>query len=211
MRKLLALVALVVIAAGVWMGAQWFVHRDDIVATIIFDKPQKLRAGDAVKEDDHQVGRVLRVDSLGNRAAVSVRINRRDRRAIVTDSLFDVKDHTLLVDNTIAIGRPIDDGAILESHDDRFARWIARYSAPVKPYVEALRARVDGLADSTFDEWSERVPDWKKEGGAAFDRHVAEMKKKVARTEEDLRKSHRVAEARKLKERFEKWLNEAGR
>ncbi len=211
MRKLLALVALALIAAGVWMGAQWFVHRDDIVATIIFDKPAKLRAGDAVKEGDHQVGRVLRVDALGDRGAVSVRINRRDRRAIVTDSLFDVKDHTLVVDNTIAIGRPIDDGAILESHDDRFARWVARHGASVKPYVEALRARVGGLADSTFEEWSKRVPDWKKEGGAAFDRHVAEMKKKVAESEEELRKSNRVAEARKLKERFEKWLNDVGR
>jgi hypothetical protein len=211
MRRLLALIFLALVAAGVWIGAQWFVHRDDIVATIVFDRPQKLRTGDAVKEDDHQIGKVVGVDTLGERQAVSVRLNRRDRRAIVTDSLFDVKDHTLVVDNTLAIGRPIDNGAILESHDDRFARWVARYGASAKPYLDALRARIGGLADGPFEEWSKRVPDWKKEGSAAFDRHVAEIRKKVAETEEELRKSNRVEEARKLKERFEKWLSDARR
>ncbi|MGZ4780039.1 MAG: hypothetical protein ACXV5L_12635 [Thermoanaerobaculia bacterium] len=211
MRKFLALVFLALVAAGVWVCAQWFVHRDDILATVIFDEPQTIRAGDLVKESGRAVGRVMKVDALGDRQAVSVRLNRRDRRAIVTDSLFDVKDHTLVVDNTVAIGRPIDNGAILESHEDRFARWIARHGAAAKPYLDAIRSRIETLADSGSDEWSKRAPEWKKEGSAAFDRHVAEMKKKVAQTEEELRKSNRADEARKLKERFEKWLDNVSR
>ena len=211
MRRILALVFLVLVAAGVWVFAQWFVNRDDVVATIVFDKPQKIRAGDVVKEDGREVGRVMHVDALGERQAVSVRINRRDRRAIVTDSLFDVKDHALVVDNTVAIGRPIDNGAILESHDDRLARWIARHGAAAKPYLDAIRAKIDTLADSGVDEWTKHAPEWKKEGSEAFDRHVAEMKKKVEQTQDELRKSNRADEARKLKERFEKWLNNVTR
>jgi hypothetical protein len=211
MRKILALVFLVLVAAGVWVCAQWFVHRDDIVATIVFDKAQTIRAGDLVKEDGREVGRVVHVDALGDRQAVSIRLNRRDRRAIVTDSLFDVKDHALVVDNTVAIGRPVDNGVILESHDDRFARWVARHGAAAKPYLDAVRAKIDTLADSSLDEWSKRAPEWKKEGSAAFDRHVAEMKKKVEATQDELRKSNRADEARKLKERFEKWLSNATR
>jgi molecular chaperone DnaK (HSP70) len=211
MRKLAALVFLAVVAVAVWAGAQWFVHRQDIKATVVFAKPQKLRPGDAVKENGREVGRVVSIASIDDRQAVTVRLNRRERRAIVTDSLFSVKDHAVVVDNTFAIGRPIDDGEILEARDDRFARWLARHGAAAKPYIDAFRARIDTLADHDFDEWTRRLPEWKKEGRVAFDRHVADAERRVAELQEELRKSNRAAEARKLKERFEQWLNETGR
>jgi len=211
MRKLAALVFLAGVAVAVWAGAQWFVHRHDIKATVVFAKAPKLRAGDAVKENGRTIGKIVSVDPMDERHAVTIRLNRSDRRAIVTDSLFDVKDHALVVDNTFAIGRPIDDGAILEARDDRFARWLARHGAAAKPYIDAFRARIDALANRDFDEWTRRVPEWKKEGSEAFERHVEDVKKRVAAAEEELRKSDRAAEARKLKERFDKWLNEVGR
>ena len=211
MRTLAAVLLLIVLAFGVWAGAQWIVHRNDINATIVFTKVPKLRPGDPVKEDGRTVGKVIRVSELGDRHAVTVRINRRDRRAIVTDSLFDIKDHALVVDNNIAVGRPIDDGAILEAHDDRLARWLSHQAEAAKPYLDALRAKIDSLSDRDFTEWTKSVPDWKKEGRDAFERHVAEAQKKVAAAQEELRKSNRAAEAQKLKERFEKWLNDIRR
>ena len=211
MRTFLAVLLLLVLAFAVWVGAQWIVHRNDINATIVFTKAPKLRPGDPVKEDGRTVGKVVSVAELGDKHAVTVRINRRDRTAIVTDSLFDVKDHALVVDNNVAVGRPIDDGAILEAHDDRFARWLSRHAEAAKPYIDALRAKIDSMSDRDFTEWTKNVPEWKKEGKEAFDRHVDDVQKKVAAAEEELRKSNRAAEARKLKERFEKWLNEIGR
>ena len=174
MRKLAALLLLAVIAVIVWAGAQWFVHRNDITATVVFETAPKLRAGDPVKEGDRTVGRIMSIAPLGDRQAVTLRLNGPDRRAIVTDSLFDAKDHALVVDNTVAIGRPIDNGAILEARDDSFARWVSKQVKGLKP-------------------------------------HVADVQKRVAAAEAELRKSNRLAEAQKLKERFERWLSEIGR
>ena len=211
MRKLAAIFFLLVLSIGVWIGAQWFVHRDDITATIVFTKAPKLKAGDPVREDDHPIGKVTSIAPLGDRTAVTIRLNRADRRSIVSDSLFDVKDHALVVDNAIAVGTPIADGAILESHDDKFARWLSQHASAAKPYIEAVRAHIDSWSDHDFGEWTKNVPEWKKQGSEAFDRHVADVEKKVAAAEEELKKSNRVAEAQKLKERFEKWAKEIGR
>jgi len=211
MRKLAAVFLLLVLAIAVWAGAQWFVHRDDITVTIVFTKAPALRAGDPVKESDRTVGKVISISPLGDRTAVTVRLDRRDRRAIVSDSIFDVKSHTLVVDNAIAIGTPVANGAILEARDDRFTRWLSSHAAAAKPYIEAIRARIDALSDRDFTEWTNNVPEWKKEGRDAFQRHVDDVQKKVAAAEEELKKSNRVAEAKKLKERFEAWLREIGR
>jgi hypothetical protein len=195
MRKLAAVFFLVVLAIGVWIGAQWFVHRDDITATIVFTKAPKLKAGDPVREDDRAIGRITSIAPLGDRTAVTIRVNRADRRSVVSDSLFDVKDHALVVDNAIAVGTPVADGAILEAHDDKFARWLSRHASAAKPYIEAIRSHIDSWSDHDFTEWTKNLP-------------VSEVQKKVAAAEEELKKSNRVAEAQKLKERFEKWVKE---
>src|ERR687890_101478 len=96
MRKLAAIFFLLVLSIGVWIGAQWFVHRDDITATIVFTKAPKLKAGDPVREDDHPIGKVTSIAPLGDRTAVTIRLNRADRRSIVSDSLFVVMDHALV-------------------------------------------------------------------------------------------------------------------
>jgi len=211
MRKLAAVFLLLVLAIAVWVGAQWFVHRDDISVTIVFTKAPSLRPGDPVTESGRAIGKVISISPLADRTAVTVRLNRRDRRAIVSDSLFDVKGHALAVDNTIAIGTPVADGAILEARDDRFTRWLSSHAAAAKPYLAAIRARIDALSDQDFTEWTKNVPAWKKEGHDAFQRHVDDVQKKVAAAEEELKKSNRLAEAKKLKERFEEWLKEIGR
>ena len=160
MRKLLGLVFLLVLAAAVWLGARAFVHRGEVKATIVFDDVHSLRRGDPVVDHDGIAGRVTSVDPLGDRSAVTVRLDRMHRRTILTDSLFAVDHNQLIVTNTFAVGRPIDDGALLEAKDDRVSRWLAKHGGSVEPFVNNLRARADQLIDKNSDaakKWKERV------------------------------------------------------
>src|ERR1043165_7155199 len=85
-----------------------------------------LRAGDPVVENGAVAGRVTKVSPLDGDVAVSGRIDRDHRRAVVSDSLFAVDGRRLVVNNTFAIGTPVDDGALLRARDGGFAQWLAR-------------------------------------------------------------------------------------
>lgn len=160
MRKLLGLLFLLVVAAAVWLGARAFVHRGEVKATIVFDDVHGLRRGDPVVEHNDVAGRVTSVDRLGERSAVTVRLDRMHRRSILTDSLFAIDHNQLVVTNTFAVGRPIDDGALLEAKEDRVSRWLAKHGGSVEPLVDKVRARADELIDKNSDvtkKWKERV------------------------------------------------------
>jgi hypothetical protein len=160
MRKLLGLLFLLVLAAAVWLGARAFVHRGEAKATIVFDDVHGLRRGDPVMERNEVAGRVMSVEPLGDRSAVTIRIDRAHRRAVLTDSLFAIDHNQLIVTNTFAVGRPIDDGALLEAKEDRVSRWLAKHGGAVEPFVNNVRARADALIDKNSDaakKWKERV------------------------------------------------------
>ena len=160
MRKLLGLLFLLLLAAAVWLGARAFVHRGEVKATIVFDDVHGLRRGDPVVEHNTVAGRVTSVDRLGERSAVTVRIDRMHRRSILTDSLFAIDHNQLIVTNTFAVGRPIDDGALLEAKEDRVSRWLAKHGGAVEPFVDNVRSRADQLIDKNSDvakKWKERV------------------------------------------------------
>ena len=160
MRKLLGLVFLLVLAAAVWLGARAFVHRGEVKATIVFDDVHGLRRGDPVMEHNETAGHVTSVDRLGDRYAVTVRIDRMHRRSVLTDSLFVIDHNQLIVSNTFAVGRPIDNGALLEAKEDRVSSWLAKHGGSVEPLVNKVRARADELIDKNSDvakKWKERV------------------------------------------------------
>ena len=160
MRKLLGLLFLLLLAAAVWLGARAFVHRGEVKATIVFDDVHGLRRGDPVMEHNDVAGRVTSVDRLGERSAVTVRIDRMHRRSILTDSLFAIDHNQLIVTNSFAVGRPIDDGALLEAKEDRVSRWLAKHGGAVEPFVDNVRSRADQLIDKNSDvakKWKERV------------------------------------------------------
>lgn len=210
-RKLLALIAL---AAVVWLGARYFAHRGEVKATIVFHEAGALRKGDPIVENGQTIGRVTNVTPLDGQQAVAIRLDRRHRRAIVTDSMFAVDGRRIVVTNTFAIGKPIEDGAVLRVKDDRFSRWLAKNAAAVQPFVDKLKRAADQKLDSIDKELasaSAKMPQWKQEGKAAFDKHVEELKKKVEKAEKDLEKTDHKAEARKLRERFDRWLAEVRR
>ena len=151
MRKLLSILFLLILAAVVWFGARAFVHRGEVKATIVFDDVHGLRRDDPVVEHNEVVGRVTSVDPLGERSAVSIRLDRTHSRAILTDSLFAIDHNQLIVTNTFAIGRPIDSGALIEAKEDRLSSWLAKHGGAVEPFVNNMRKRADQLIDKNSD------------------------------------------------------------
>ena len=139
-RKLLALIAL---AAVIWLGARYFSHRGDVKATVVFRDAGGLKKGDPVIEGDDAIGRVTKVTRLDGLDAVNVSIDRLHRRAVVTDSLFAIDDHRLLVTNTFAVGKPIDDGAVLRAKEDGLRTWLAKHAGSVKPLMEKVKRAAD--------------------------------------------------------------------
>jgi hypothetical protein len=175
MRKLLGLLFLLVLAAAVWLGARAFVHRGEVKATIVFDEVHGLRRGDPVVEHGQErnevAGHVTSVDPLGDRSAVTIRIDRSHRRAILTDSLFAIDHDQLVVTNTFAVGRPIDDGALLEAKEDRVSRWLAKHGSAVEPFVNNVRARADELIDKNSDAAKNTAQKWKERVDRSLRRH----------------------------------------
>jgi ABC-type transporter Mla subunit MlaD len=215
-KKLGSLVFLLLLAAGVWLGARYFVHRGEIRATIVFHSAAGLKKGDPVVEGETVVGKVTKVTSLDGEDAVSVRLDRQHRRAIVGDSLFAIESHRLAVTNTLAVGAPIDDGTVLHVKEDAVSRWLAKHGSQVQPFIEKLKRTTDekldaldtGHVQGALDRWKAEVPDWKREGGDAVDRHLASIRSHIEKIEHELERSNRAAEARELKEKFEKWVDE---
>lgn len=216
MKKLLVIIA---IAAGLWIGARYMLHRGEIRATIVFHDAGSLQKGDPVMESGVEVGRVTKIAHLDGQDAVSVRLTRENRRAIVGDSLFAIEGRSLIVSNTFAIGAPVDDGAVLKARDSRVAQWLARHGDKVAPLLDKVKratdAKLDTLdadhLDATLAEWKAKVPDWKGEGTAAFDAHLDALRRRVSAAEEDLRRSNHADQARAVKEKFDKWLQEVRR
>jgi preprotein translocase subunit YajC len=210
---------LLVIVAVVWFAARALVHRGEVKATVVFDRAEALRKGDPVVADGAPIGVVTRITHLDDNDAVSIRIDRQHRRDVVSDSLFAIDRHRIVVTNTFAVGSPIADGDVLRARKDGVSSWLARHAAAVQPLI----ARVKRAADDEIDKLDEkhidqelaalkaRVPDWKAEGADALDSRLGAIKARVAKIEDDLRRSNRAEEARKLKEKFDKWLDEVQR
>ena len=210
-RKLLALL---VLAAAVWLGARYFAHRGEIKATVVFPEAGALRKGDPVVESDQTIGHVTKVTQLDGQDAVVIRLDRAHRRSIVTDSLFAVDGRRLIVTNTFAVGKPIDDGAVLRAKDDRLSRWLAKHANSVQPLVEKVKRAADQKLDAIDRELASattKAPEWKREGKGVFQKNVDALAKKIEKTEEDLKRSDQTAEARRLREKFERWLEEVRR
>jgi ABC-type transporter Mla subunit MlaD len=186
------LLVIVLALATIWIGGRFILHRGEVRATIVMRDAGALRAGDPVVENGAVAGRVTKVSPLDGDVAVSVRIDRDHRRAVVSDSLFAVDGRRLVVNNTFAIGTPVDDGALLRARDGGFAQWLARHADPLAP----LLAKAKNATDAKVDD---------------ADKRIADAKASVAKMEADLRRSNKVAEAKALREKFDRWIAELHR
>jgi hypothetical protein len=161
-RKLLSLIFLIALAVVVWLGARAFVHRGELKATLVFADPHGIRRGDPVVERGTVIGRVASVDRVDERTAVTIRVSRDHRRDVVTDSLFSIDDGSVVVTNTFAVGRPLDDNALVDVKEDRVSRWLAKHGSAVEPYVGKIRARADQLIDKTPEAKSQAAAEAQK-------------------------------------------------
>jgi preprotein translocase subunit YajC len=181
------LLVLVLALAAIWIGGRFILHRGDVRATIVMRDSGALRAGDPVVENGAVAGKVTKVSPLDGETAVSIRIGRDHRRAVVSDSAFAVDGRRLVVNNTFSIGAPVADGALLRAPDSGLAAWLARHGDPIAPLLakakSATNAKVDGAG-----------------------RKIAEAKASVARMEDELRRSNKMAEAKALREKFDAWM-----
>jgi ABC-type transporter Mla subunit MlaD len=211
-RKLLALIAL---AAVVWLGARYFAHRGSVKVTLIVRRADAVRKGDPVVEGGRAIGQVIKTSHVDEGAdAIVVRIDRDHRRDVVSDSLFTVKSRRVEVNNTFAIGKPLEDGAVVQVKEDRLARWLAKHGQAVKPLIEKAKRAADEKLDALNAELasaSAKAPDWKRQGRDVFDKNVAALQKKIEQAEDEMKRSDQAAEAKKLREKFDRWVAEVQR
>lgn len=150
MKKLLVIVLAL---AAIWIGGRFILHRGEVRATIVMRDAGALRAGDPLVENGAVAGRVTKVSPLDGDVAVSVRVDRNHRRAVVSDSLFAVDGHRLVVNNAFAIGTPVDDGALLRARDGGVAQWLAKHGKPLAP----LLAKAKSATDAKVDDAGKRI------------------------------------------------------
>jgi hypothetical protein len=210
------LLLILVVLAMIWVGARYVLHRGEVRATVVMNSAGTLHKGDPVVENGVEVGRVTKIASLDGSDAVSVRLDRKHPRAIVSDSLFAVDGRQLVVNNAFAMGAPVADGDVIKARDSRVAQWLARHGDKIAPLMAKVKSatdeKLDALdaehLDTQLDAWTSRVPDWKKEGTAAFEKRIDEIKAKVSKIEDDLRRSNRAADARAVKEKVDRWIED---
>ena len=170
MRKLGAILFVAILAVAVWAGARWMVERGTVKATIIFHHARGLNSGDPVVENQTVVGKVARIDKVDDRDAVTVRLDRDHRRAIVSDSLFTIDDHKLIVMNAFAVGAPIENGAVLQAKEDRISSWLAKHGQKVEPLVDKLKQQADKGVETVRTSSSDEAQKLKEKVDAWVDK-----------------------------------------
>src|SRR5258708_2866186 len=144
-RKLLLLL---VIVAVVWFGARALVHRGEVKATIVFDHAVGLHKGDPGRRS----GIVTKFTRRDERDAVPGRSDREHRRDVVSDSMFAIGRHSVVVTNTFAVGSPVADGAVLRVRTDGVRSWLAKHAGSIQPLI----AKVKHAADQKIDQLDEK-------------------------------------------------------
>jgi hypothetical protein len=217
MRKLVAIVFLLVLAAGVWYGARRFASRDDVRVTVIFKDAGALSRGAHVTVEDVVIGRVTKVAELETQHAVSIVVEKEHRNELLRDSIFVIREEgdsaRLQVVNNVAVGSPLADGAVVYAREDSVSRWLAKHGPEVGALLGKLEGKARELVDDyesgkltrELDQYREKFPEWKRQGEDVARRNLESLERRVEQMEEALRKENRDEEAEELKRRFETW------
>lgn len=220
-RALFKFILFLAVIAGVWWGTRYFAVRDDVVATIVFKEAEGLRKGAELRLRDEVIGAVREVHPVGTKVAATVHVKKHHRSDFLTDSLFEVTGEPayIRVVNSIAVGAPITDGAVIIAERDRMTRFIAHGGEKLQPQIESARRKAaewiadfdNGAFQKQFDEWKAKAPEWKQSGKETFDRNLDEMKDQVDELERSLRSASRNVEADKLRREFDDWVARVSR
>ena len=220
-RTVFAILLLALLAVGVWYGVRWYAERDDLHLTVVFESAGELRRGDPVTSGGMMIGRVTKLSRLESQDAVSILVWKDHRGELLRDSLFSVEESNgesrVEVVNTLAVGSPLPDGAVIYARDDKVSRWLARHGREVGEVLGKLEGKAKKLKDDyesgrlqeEFERYKQQVPEWKKQGEDVLRRNVEKVEEKVETMEKVLRENGRVKEADELRRRFEQWRAEA--
>lgn len=215
-RALLKILLFVAVLAVIWYGLRFVGSRDDLVATILFEEASGLEKGAEVRLKDEKIGDVREVHSVGSKTAATVHIRKHHRGDVLTDSLFEIAGDpaVIRVVNSIAVGAPVQNGAVIIAKKDRLTTFLAHGGEKLQPHIDMVRKKAgEWLADfdsgkfqQQFEDWKAQAPEWKKQGKATFDQNVGEMKEQVDELEKSLRSASRNVEADKLRREFDDWV-----
>lgn len=220
MRKLLALLVVVGVFALYWSGRSFFKDDDDLRAIMVFDQKEPLSRGDVVLHGGAVIGHVRSVSNVDGRTTAVVDVETEHRNALRSDSLVRVIERghrsAIEVDSNFAVGRPLEDGAVLRARDHQFAQWLEKGRDSVAPAAKRLRDSASTWIssesrkqmDRQLDEWTARIPQWKAEGREALEKRVDAAKRKADEWERSLRDAGRAEDAQHVRERFSRWLRE---
>ena len=214
--RVLFLILLIALVTGAWWLARRGDAGDDLTVAVVFPQPSGLRSGDPVVVGDETVGSVREVVAEGSAERVHVAIEGAKRGDARSDSVWRVDQRagaaTLVIDNRVAVGPSLEDGAEVRGGVDATREWLARgreWFGRVSREAETLWKQTDGGAvERQFDEWSARVPEWKQRGGEAFAAAREEVARGARAAEQKLRESGRTEDADRLRARLDRWLAE---
>jgi hypothetical protein len=215
-RALLKFIVFLAVVGGIWWGLRYLAVRDDVVATLVFEKADSLRKGAELRLRDEVIGGVREVHQVGTKTAATVFVRKHHRGDFLTDSLFEVTGDPayIRVVSSVAVGPPISDGAVIIAERDRMTKFIAHGGEKLQPHIENARRKAaewvedfdNGEFRRQFDEWKAKSPEWKKQGKETFDRNLDDMKEQVDQLERSLRSASRNVEADELRREFDDWV-----
>jgi len=217
-RKILAFLFLLLLAVGVWYSARWVEQREDLHATLVFDHPTRLHKGSPCRAGQTVLGQVTRVTQLDGQTAVSIRIHRDSRNQILTDSWFDEQGSgratALAINNSVSVGPPLAEGAVVHVSNSRVGRWIAERGQQLGPAAANIRRSASKMVSRIreqdwtrdFETWREQIPQWKQQGRDVYDARMAAARARVDAMELQLRSAKQNVEADRLREQFNEWL-----
>ena len=215
-RALLKFILFVGVIAAIWYGLRYLGGRDDVVATILFDDAPGLHKGADMRLRDEKIGEVRDVQSVGDKTAATVHVRKQHRGDFLTDSLFEIAGDPAYIQvvNSIAVGAPVGEGAVIIAERDRVTKFLAHGSEKLQPHLENARRKAgewleefdNGSFQKQLDDWKAKAPGWKQAGKETFEENVGEMKEQVDELEKSLRSASRHVEADKLRRDSDDWV-----
>lgn len=220
-RKLLAIA---VLGGLLWVAFHFsrsVRHEEDLVATLVFDDAPGVRRGTPVTEKGEPIGEVTEIGAIAEKKAVTVAIPLEYRNRIFTDSSFEIGGDPaeIRVLSSLSVGSPLGNGAVVVARTDRISRLLAKGGEKLAPHVVAARDRaLDMISEydaemfrEQLDEWSEKVPEWKREGSDVLKRNVADLDETVDEIEAALRRIGRETEADRIRKAFDDWVRDVSK
>jgi hypothetical protein len=209
MRKLIVLGLLAILAFFLWQRAGSALA-GPLEATLLLPAVDGLSEEATIEAEATPIGRVRGIARHNDEFAVRVTVESEHRQRIRTDSLYSVERDRLVVDSRVAIGKPLEDDAVIRPpHEGLLTRTVQRgrelAAKAASNGSDLTRDYEAGRLEERLSEWRASLSAAATQGDEAFRRQQDAIRQKMASLEAQLRADGRLAEADRLRQRFEEW------